>query len=111
MKLKIGRPSDSPKVRIANPGLRPGQTWRLCDGAIVTVVSLPNKDGWLRALSHDDGREHTYGSYGFVQPAATLLEMKKVSQAVGLDSHLRVILKELILEVLEEQKPKGRRRK
>ena len=81
-----------------------GQTWQLLSGEIVTIISLPNEDGWLRALSHDLGVERTYNLYGFVQAGARLLETKTAAS-------LRVMIKELVLEALNEQKPKKRRRK
>ena len=57
--------------------LRVGQTWQLADGSVVTVLSLPDEAGWLRCLSHETDREGTYNVYGFVQPAARLVELKK----------------------------------
>jgi len=93
-----------------------GQTWQLSIGEVVTIVSLPDMDGWLRALSHDVGVERTYGSYGFAQPDAKRLEMKKAGHSGGCTSvelirDLRATIKEIVVEVLKEQKTKKRRHK
>lgn len=77
-----------------------GQTWQLPNGEIVTIVSVPSKDGWLRAFSHDVGGERTYGSYVFAQKQSKLVEVGRRSA----ESDLREILKQLVREVIAEQK-------
>jgi len=71
-----------------------GQTWQLASGELVTVLSLPEKNGWLRCLSHDVGLERTYGTFAFIQPDARVVESK---------SSLRSLVKDLMKEILQEE--------
>jgi hypothetical protein len=89
--------------------LKIGQTWQLLSGEIVTIVTLPDKSGWLTALSHDVDHVRTYGLFGFDQPGVRLLEVK--SDTVATDVSLRAILKEIVFEVLAKHKAEKKKKK
>jgi hypothetical protein len=50
-----------------------GQTYQLLSGDAVTVMTLPNSKGWLRAHSQDVGYERTYASFAFEQVGVKLI--------------------------------------
>jgi hypothetical protein len=89
--------------------LKVGQTYRLLSGEVVTVVSLPGKDGWLRAFSHDVGSERTYGAYAFEQSGVELVEVRNNLTLAPLRSLLKEIVHEILAEGKKRAKPKRRR--
>ncbi len=71
-----------------------GQTWRLPDGDIVTLVELPAValGGWIKAVSLVDGRERSLGEYPFGQPTSELLESREPDPVALLREAIRVLL-------------------